>query len=83
MEASAQRAAERTAYYEYDRILIREAIPEQGVKEGEVGSVEGLRLSNNTVFASVKVYRSTRQTKGTVEMKVRPEREVVSFAPVA
>ena len=68
------------AYTTYDRAPIPGDIPELGVKEGDEGVIESLDLRNNNVFASVRVYRSTGQTRGMVEMQVRPRQEVVSYA---
>lgn len=68
------------AYTRYDRAPIPEDIPELGVKKGDEGVVEDLDLRNNNVFASVRVYRSTGQTSGMVEMQVRPRQEIVSYA---
>ena len=83
MAASSEPGARRPVYYEYDRIAIPSAIPELGVKQGEQGIVEDLKYHNNTVFACVRVYRSTRETEGMVEMEVRPEEKVLSYSPVA
>ena len=70
----------KPAYCAHDRAPIPGDIPELGIKRGDEGVVEALDLRNNNVFASVRVYRSTGQAKGTVEMQVRPRQEVVSYA---
>ncbi len=70
----------KPAYCAHDRASIPADIPELGVRRGDEGIVEDLDLRNNSVFASVRVYRSTGQTKGVVEMQVRPRQEVVSYA---
>lgn len=79
MEATTQRRETRPNYQEYDVIPIPEDIPELGVKKGEEGVVENLSLSRDTVVASVRVYHSTRQSKGMVDMRIKPGEEVVSF----
>ena len=79
MEATTQRRDTRPNYQAYDVIPIPEDIPEIGVKKGDEGVVENLSLSHNTVVASVRVYHSTRQSKGMVDMRIKPGEEVVSF----
>ncbi len=76
--AATTRPGEQHVYYEYDVVAIPEDIPELKIREGDTGIVENLDLRNNTLFASVRVYRSTGQTKGKVEMQVRPLQEIVS-----
>lgn len=83
MEATASRRAGTPRYQEYDLVPICEDIPQLDVKRGEEGVIHGLDLRNNTVLALVKVYRSTRQLKGLVEMRLRPDEEVVSYSPAA
>ena len=70
----------KPAYSTYDRAPIPGDIPELGIRRGDEGVVEDLTLRNNNVFASVRVYRSTGQAKGMVQMQVRPRQEVVSYA---
>ena len=70
----------KPAYCAHDRAPIPGDIPELGIKRGDEGVVEALDLRNNNVFASVRVYRSTGQTRGMVRMQVRPRQEVVSYA---
>jgi hypothetical protein len=77
------RRARTPGYQEYDLVPICEDIPQLDVRRGEEGVIENLDLRNNTVVALVKVYRSTRQLKGFVEMRLRPSEEVVSYSPVA
>lgn len=83
MEASAGRRAGTPRYQEYDLVQIPRDIPQLAVKTGDEGVIEDLTLRNNTVVACVKVYHSTRQPKGLVEMRIRPDEEVVSYSPVA
>ena len=83
MEATAARRTETPRYQEYDLVPICEDIPQLDVRRGEEGVIEALDLRNNTVVACLKVYRSTRQLKGLVEMRIRPDEEVVSYSPVA
>jgi hypothetical protein len=70
-------------YQEHDLVPICEDIPQLDVRRGDEGVIEDLDLRNDTVVARVKVYRSTRQQKGLVEMRIRPSEEVVSYSPVA
>ncbi len=79
MEATTQRRETRPAYQEYDVIPIPTDIPELGVKKGDEGVIDNLSLSHDTVVASVRVYHSTRQLKGMVDMRIKPGEEVVSF----
>lgn len=83
METTASRRAGTPRYQEYDLVPICEDIPQLDVKRGEEGVIEDLDLRNDTVVACVKVYHSTRQLKGLVEMRLRPSEEVVSYSPVA
>ena len=78
--ATPTRNGEQHVYYEYDVVAIPGDIPELQIREGDTGVVENLDLRNNTIFARVRVYRSTGQTKGMVEMQVRPQQEIVSHA---
>jgi hypothetical protein len=83
MGPTAPRRAETPRYQEHDLVPICEDIPQLDVRRGEEGVIEGLDLRNNTVVAFVKVYRSTRQLKGLVEMRLRPSEGIVSYTPVA
>ena len=83
MEASAGSRVGTPRYQEYDLLPICRDIPQLAVRKGDEGVIEDLDLRNNTVVASVKVYHSTRQPKGLVEMRIRPSEEVVSYSPVA
>jgi hypothetical protein len=83
MDASAPLRAGTPRYQEHDLVLICEDIPQLDVKRGDEGVIEDLDLRNNTVVACVKVYRTTRQLKGLVEMRIRPDEEIVSYSPVA
>lgn len=83
MQATASRRAGKPRYQEYDLVPVCEDIPQLDVRRGEEGVIEGLDLRNDSVVAFVKVYRSTRQLKGLVEMRLRPDEEVVSYSPVA
>ena len=69
------------AYIEHDRISIPRDIPELGVSRGDAGLVKGLTLRNEIVTASVRVDYSTGQTRGWVEMTIKPDERVVSFSP--
>jgi hypothetical protein len=79
VEATIQRRQTRPAYQEYEVIPIPTDIPELGVKQGDEGMIENLNLSHETVVASVRVYHSTRRSKGMVDMRIKPGEEVVSF----
>jgi hypothetical protein len=83
LEAPVRRRQARPIYQEYDVIPIPADIPELGVKKGEEGVIEGLYFRNDTVEASVRMYHSTRQTKGLVGMKIRPEEAILSYSPPA
>jgi hypothetical protein len=75
------RRQERPIYQEYDMIPFPGDIPQLGVKKGEEGVIEDLSYRNNTVEASVRVYHSTRQSKGLVGMRIRPDEEILSYSP--
>jgi hypothetical protein len=78
LEARVRQA--RPIYQEHDVIPIPEDIPQLGVKKGDEGVIEDLNLRDNTVEASVRVYHSTRQAKGLVSLKIRPEEEVLAYS---
>lgn len=83
MKASAPLRAGTPRYQEHDLVPICEDIPRLGVRRGDEGVIEDLDLRNDTVVARLKIYRSTRQLKGLVEMRIRPSEEVVSYSTVA
>lgn len=67
-------------YQEHDLLQIPQAVPELGIAEGDRGLVKDLSLRNETVMASVRIDYSTGQTRGWVEMMVRPEERIVSYS---
>ena len=67
---------------EYDLVEIPADIPALGVKLGEKGLVRDLDLRlGGDVIATLQLVASTGLTKGWVEMRVRPEERVLSYAP--
>lgn len=80
MEAPARQGLRHPMYQEHDLITIPEDIPELGISRGDVGVVKDLDLRNDTVVATVMTYYSTGHERGVVEMSVRPDTKVVSYA---
>jgi hypothetical protein len=83
LEAPARRRQARPVYQEHDVIPMPADIPELGIKKGEEGVIENLNFRNDTVEASVRMDHSTRQTKGLIGMKIRPEEAILSYSPQA
>lgn len=66
---------------EYDLVTIPADIPAIGVKLGEKGLVRNLDLRlGGDVIATLQLVSPTGLTKGWVEMEVRPEERVRSYA---
>ena len=78
METFATRT-ERLRHQEYDRISIPEDVPALGIEKGDEGTIRGLSLHNETVFAYVMITYSTGQTRGWVIVELKPQLKVRSY----
>jgi hypothetical protein len=60
-------------------------MPEHGVEAGSAGEIHNLdlRRNGNEVVARVRVPYSTGQTRCWLDVKVRPDGEIVSYTPIA
>lgn len=66
---------------EYDLVTIPMDIPALGVKLGEKGLVRDLDLKlGGGIIATLQLVAPTGLTKGWVEMEVRPDERVLSYA---
>lgn len=66
---------------EYDLVAIPANIPALDVKLGETGLVRDLDLRlGGGVIATLELVAPTGLTKGWVEMEVRPDERVLSYA---
>lgn len=75
----------RLAYSRLDVMDIPGSMPEQGVLAGSTGEIHKLDLRRNgsEVVARVRVSYSTGQTRCWLDVKLRPDGGIVSYAPVA
>ncbi|QIN80293.1 hypothetical protein GBA65_19195 [Rubrobacter marinus] len=81
MEDTARTHEGWVGYKEYDLVSIPADIPAIGVKIGETGLVRDLDLRlGGDVIATLQLISPTGQTKGWVEMEVRPSERVLSYS---
>ena len=75
----------RLAYSRLDVMDLPGSLPEQGIPAGSTGEIHKLDLvrNGNEVVARVRVPYSTGQTRCWLDVKLRPDGGIISYAPVS